>query len=449
MADEPQTGPGDSSDSNDNEGDSPAEAGASNTPGNPFGAFGLGSGMPFGTEGLGPLGALDFSQLGAMLQSDGPLNWEIARQTAAWVAAGDTAATAPTPDAPVDPATRAEILALVDIAVTHVVGATGLSGSFETRRDVLGPQAWAHQQLDALKPVLEAFATTLERALIEEIQSGETPLDLTANPFGFLAGGDPFGGIMKMLAPVLLGVQAGSMVGYLAQHAIGRYDLPLPLDAEPSLVFVAQNLDAFQTSWELDRNDTRLYIALHETVHAAVRSVPWVRERLVNLAIEYVQAYTIDANAMDQQFEGLDPTDPSTFAAAGANPIALLGAIRGPGQDDVLDRLRTFASVIEGYGDAVLDHIGRPLVASFDRIHEALARHRLERGEAGQFIEGLLGVDLQREHYEAGRTFADGVVERAGLDGLNQLWDDARRLPTPAELSAPGLWLARLEVMDD
>jgi len=446
VAQEPQTGPGEPDD------DRPEDSGVTppsspNAGGTPFG---FGPGLPFGPEAFGALGGIDFSQIARMMQSEGPVNWDLARQTAAWVAAGDNTTTTPPPDPPIDPAMRTELMALVDIAVTHVVGATGLSGSFETRRDVVGPQAWAAQQLDALRPVLEAFATTMERALLEELQSGDDqPIDPATNPFAFLGGGDPFGGIMKMLAPALLGVQAGSMVGYLAQHSIGRYDLPLPLDAEPGLTFVAGNLNTFESNWELDRNETLLFVALHEVVHAAVRSVPWVRERLVNLAIEYVQAYKIDPSAIETQFEGLDPSDPASFAQAGADPLAVLGAIRSPGQEGVLEQLRTFASVLEGYADAVLDHVGRPLVASFDRIHEALARHRLERGEAGQFIEGLLGLDLQREHYETGRAFADGVVQRSGIDGLNRLWEDPRMLPTPAELRAPGLWLARLEVMDE
>jgi uncharacterized protein (DUF2342 family) len=38
------------------------------------------------------------------------------------------------------------------------------------------------------------------------------------------------------------------------------------------------------------------------------------------------------------------------------------------------------------------------------------------------------------------------VVERAGPEGLDPLWRDARSLPTPAEVDAPGLWLARVEM---
>ena len=42
-----------------------------------------------------------------------------------------------------------------------------------------------------------------------------------------------------------------------------------------------------------------------------------------------------------------------------------------------------------------------------------------------------------------------GVVERAGEDGLARLWEAERTLPTPAEIDAPGLWLARIELPED
>jgi uncharacterized protein (DUF2342 family) len=39
-----------------------------------------------------------------------------------------------------------------------------------------------------------------------------------------------------------------------------------------------------------------------------------------------------------------------------------------------------------------------------------------------------------------------GVVERAGEEGLARLWHSEKELPTPAELEAPGLWLARIDL---
>jgi putative hydrolase len=254
---------------------------------------------------------------------------------------------------------------------------------------------------------------------------------------------------MQMLAPALLGMQAGSMVGYLAQHALGRYDLPLPTADEPSLCFVVQNIDEFEEGWSLERADLRFYVAVHEVVHAAERSVPWVRDRLVRLSTEYVSAYEVDPTALESRFGSLDPTDPSSLGSMAEDPNALLGAMQSPRQDEPRRQLQLLCSVLEGYADSVLERVGQKLIRSFGQIHEAMKRHRVERGEAEVFIEGLLGLKLERGHYEQGAAFCDGVIERAGPQGLNRLWEGERMLPTRAELDAPGLWLARIELPDD
>ena len=249
-----------------------------------------------------------------------------------------------------------------------------------------------------------------------------------------------------MLAPLLLGVQAGSMIGYLAQHALGRYDLPLPAADEPSLCFVVPNLDAFEEAWSLDRADLRFTVALHEVVHAATRSVPWVRERLVGLATEYVSAYEVDPTVLGSRLGDVDPANPESLQRLAERPEELLGAMTSPRQVELLAALRRFHAVLDGYADEVLQRVGARLVPSFGQVHEALARHRLERGDATRFVEQLLGLTLERDDYEAGAAFCAGVVERAGPEALNRLWEAPNLLPTESELAAPGLWLARIEL---
>jgi uncharacterized protein (DUF2342 family) len=42
-----------------------------------------------------------------------------------------------------------------------------------------------------------------------------------------------------------------------------------------------------------------------------------------------------------------------------------------------------------------------------------------------------------------------GVLERGGKPALQRLWQSERELPTPAEVDAPGLWLARIDLPDE
>ena len=120
---------------------------------------------------------------------------------------------------------------------------------------------------------------------------------------------------MQSLLPLLLGVWSGSMIGQLAHHALGQYDLPLPLHGPPTQRFLVRNVEAFGEEWALPADELRYALALREVVHGAQRSVPWVRDELERLASDYVGAYEVQPDALQEQLGDIDPTDPSSMAA--------------------------------------------------------------------------------------------------------------------------------------
>ncbi|HEY8217213.1 MAG TPA: zinc-dependent metalloprotease [Acidimicrobiia bacterium] len=394
---------------------------------------------------------LDMAQVLHTLGAPGPVNWQIASQLARQIATDGA-----TEDAITD-ADRDQLEELAHAAQTHVVAETGFAATLATPVRAMQRQEWAALHLTALRPVLERLAESLGKVFSPDAMQGlldEMDLDRAGIPGVEPGAAQQFAAMAPMLAPVLLGVQAGSMIGYLARHALGRYDLPLPTSDEPALAFVVPNLDEFESEWSLERADLRFYVAIHEVVHAAMRSVPWVRERLVGLASQYVAAYELDAADLDERlrdspFADLDPDDPASLQALAAQPEQLLRALRTPRQETLLGEARVFHAVLEGYADAVLERVGRHLISSFDQVHEAMARHRIERGEAERFVEGLLGLAVGRDDFERGAEFVRGVVERAGADGLNRLWERPEMEPTPSEIVAPGLWLARIDLPPD
>ena len=88
------------------------------------------------------------------------------------------------------------------------------------------------------------------------------------------------------------------------------------------------------------------------------------------------------------------------------------------------------------------------MLGSLGTIREAMRRHRITRSEADRFIQRLLGIDPSRRAHELAGAFCTGVVERAGPAALARLVEAEPFLPTPSELEAPGLWLARLELAE-
>ena len=92
--------------------------------------------------------------------------------------------------------------------------------------------------------------------------------------------------------------------------------------------------------------------------------------------------------------------------------------------------------------------IAETLTSSPGALREAWYRYRIEEGKGEQAFAGLFGLDVGQAEVDRGRAFVNGVVERAGEDALARLLGDELDLPTPAEVDAPGLWLARIGLMN-
>ncbi len=373
-----------------------------------------------------------FGDLAKMFSKQGPVNWDIARQTATWLATdGKT-------EPNVDPLERIRLEELVRVADLQVSAATGLDTSIAGGVLSILPVSrgdWALHSLEAYRPFLERLAVSLSTAGDDD--------DDPADPATAL-----MGDLGKMLGPVLLGMQSGFMLGHLARRALGQYDLPLPRYPADQLLVVPANLDAFAEQWSLVADDLRLWVCLQEVTHHAILGRPHVRARLEHLINEYVSRFEVDPEALEASLGNIDPTDAGALQSILGNPETLLGAMRTPGQQETLSRIETLTAVIEGHVDHVMDTVGRGLIGSYGQLTEALRRRRVEATDGERFAARLLGLELGRGQYERGAAFVRGVVERAGEDGLARLWETERELPTPAELDAPGLWLARIDLPD-
>ena len=431
----------------------------------PFGGgFPSGGGNPF--EDL-------MRNLARLLTSQGPLNWEIARQMAQWAATGGEAERNP------DPVARVRIEELLRVAELHIGEATGLPVSARgllTAR-VVTPREWALRTLDDWKPLLERLAGTVTESLPPGPGGpGEVGPGTTGTPLGDLSGllgplggggaggtgggpgggsgggGDPmaqlFGNLPQVLGPFLFGMQAGSMVGQLAYRAMGQYDLPMPRPRRDELMLVSDTIDAFARDWTLSADDVRLWVCLREACYNAVLGRPHVQVRLDRLIGDYVAAFHPNPQSLEDRLSQFDPTDLSALQAAFGDPETLLGELQTDEQRRLQVPLRSLLAAVAGYVDHIMDTVGRRLIGSYGPLTEALRRRRLEENGGTKVVGQMFGVALDEASYERGQAFVRGIVERAGTEGLERLWQSERELPTPAELDAPGLWLARIDLPD-
>jgi putative hydrolase len=374
-----------------------------------------------------------FGEMMRMLQSQGPISWDLARQFAM------TTATQGAAEQNVDPVVRISFQDLGRVAEMHVQNLTGLPTTVAGRAVEIVPTTpgiWAQRTLDAYRPLVNELATSLGQRPAAGTGDDDDPA------FAMMAG------LSSMLTPAMLGMAIGSMVGQLAARAFGQYDLPIPREQRGELLVVAATVDAFAADWSLPVDEMRLWVCLQELAAHAVLNVAHVRDHVSGLVRRHVAGFRPDPSAVMDKLGSLDLGDADAMSALQrtlGDPEVLLGAVQTPEQRAQLPLLDAIVSVIVGYVDHIVDRAAATLIGSSGRIAEAARRRRVEASPEDVFVERLFGLTLTRSQVERGRNFVQGVLERAGDDGLQQLFRSAAELPTPAEVDAPGLWLARIE----
>lgn len=401
----------------------------------------------------------DLGKLFAGAESDGPVNWAVARQIGALIAAEGTS------EPNVDPVERIRLEELARVAELHVADATGLSTSAGGRSVTVRPTTraeWANAALDAYKPLFEKLAASLAQtppgaeglSLADIADMEPDPDDVDSDidpddPLAMLRGLVPeglLGNLLSVMGPSLAGMQLGLMVGHLARRSLGPYDLPIPRPPEDELVVVAANVTGFASDWSLPPDDVRLWVCIDAIAHHAVLSRGHVRDRLLSLLLEHAGGFEPDSEAIAERLSGLDPSDQSSWEALVGDPDTFVGSLQSDAQRRLIPQIEAITVAIEGYVDYVMDKVGGKLIASYGSLTEALRRRRVESNKGDRFVERLFGLSLGQAQYERGQSFVRGIVERAGDDGLTRLWADPDTIPTPAEVDAPGLWLARINL---
>ncbi len=381
-------------------------------------------------ENTNPFGGFPFfGDFEKLFGNSGQDQWGAAKQIAIQMATGGES------EPNVDPSHRIEIEELSRIAQLHIHDSTGLDVGNVSLRASTRTQ-WIDSALKAHEPLL--------RELSESLTSK------TSNDTGE---GDPmsamFSQMMQHLAPVMLAMTAGSMVGHLACRSLGQYDLPLPRGKELEIQIITSNIAVFGEEWSLPTQELFLWVCLHELCHHAVLQVDQVQKRLQTLLRNYVSGFESNPAGLGEMLQEIDMESPSAFEdlqRSLGDPEIVLGVIQSDAQLSMLPELHALIAVIVGYVDYVMDRVGNGLIGSYDQLTEALRRRRVETDPSDRFIERMFGLELTQTQYERGATFISGVIERADENELSRLWEKEQNLPTPNEVDAPGLWLARIDL---
>ncbi len=376
-----------------------------------------------------------FGDIAKALQGQGPLNWDAARQFAL------LGATQGEPEHNVDPADRIAFGDLARIAGMHVNDLTGSETTFPEPRIVTRSE-WAAETLTAYRPLFTDLATSLGQ------QPGTDP-DPVADPMMQM-----MAGLSQMMGPAMMGMSVGSMVGALSQRVFGQHDLPIPRERQ-EIVLIARNINAFAAEWEIPSDEMRLWVLAHELSGHQVLSIDDLRQGLADLVRQYAGGFRPDPSALADSLGGLGGIDPlsadddnplEAIQQAFSDPAVLLGAVQSDEQRALQPRLDAAVAAVVGYTDWVVDGVAARLIGGEAlRVAEAVRRQRAAATPDDVFVEKLLGIRVGEDQVRRGKEWVQGVVDRVGETGLTSLLQTPDSLPTPNELDAPGLWIARLE----
>ncbi len=345
-----------------------------------------------------------------------------------------------------DPLVRIAFEELARVAELHVAEATGISltsGGSAISFDAVGPGQWSSRVLTAYRPTLQLMVAAQQQGAASVPPSMDLglPDDMSGGISGLLSQ------FALTLGPVLLGMQFGSAAGHLARRAFGQYALPLPWPESNTLLLVPGNVAKFAEDWSLPLQEVQLWVCLRELTMHAVMTRPGVRSSLnLLLADASAHAAASQRSMVERLGDGLG--DPSALEGVLSDPESLLADLISPEQQHISNALTALTTSIGAYVDHVTAGIASKLTSSPAALREAWYRYRVEDAKGEQAFAGLFGLNVGQAEVDRGAAFIEGVVQRAGEEALTRLWADERDLPTPAEVDAPGLWLARIGLLD-
>jgi putative hydrolase len=379
-----------------------------------------------GGAGAPDLGAM-LQQIGRMLSwTGGPVNWDLANQSARQVVAA-------TGDKSVSAAERRAVEDAFRLADTWLDEATSLPATGGSPRTwsraewVEGTQAaWR----GLVEPVAAKVSTAMGQALPPEMAQAAGPLV----------------GMMQQVGVSMWGAQVGQGIGKLAGEVVGAADIGLPL-AEGHPALLPANVRTFGEGLGVDERDVTLYLALREAAHLRLfEHTPWLRPHLIALVEEYARNISVDTERIESSLREIDPQRPEAIQEALEGGLFDLPTT--PEQTAALGRLELALALVEGWVDDVVTKATDERLPSAPSLREMVRRRRATGGPAEQTFATLVGLELRPRRLREASAFWSAVRDARGVDGRDDVWAHPDLLPTADDLVNPATYLSRDDELD-
>lgn len=386
----------------------------------------------------GPLmGSFNLGELMEGLQSmlspyDGPVNWELATDTARKQIA-QTADPTPSQTASFH---VADALRLAD----HWLDTVTELPSGITTTATWSRAEWVTHTMPVwqvlVEPVAHHVVAAMGDALPAEAQAMTGPLL----------------GMLGKLGGAMFGAQVGQAVGTLASEVLTASDIGLPLGPSGTAALVQLNIEEFAEGLGVSLEDVTLYLALREAAHQRLfGNVAWLREYVISAVEAFGQGVNLDLDRLEEQItsaiSGVDPNDPEAIQAVLAQ--GMFEPEHTPAQKAALTRLETILALIEGWVDEVVGQASTDRMPAAAKLREAIRRRRAVGGPAEQTFSALVGLKLRPRRLRDASALWGSLRSRFGQQARDAVWAHPDLLPTSADLDDPLGFREDLQVPDE
>lgn len=288
---------------------------------------------------------------------------------------------------------------------------------------------------------------------------------------------DDMGSVDRKVAEMGTAVELGGVLSFLSSKVLGQYDPFAALGGFGApggrLLLVAPNLVMIERELNLEPEDFRLWVCLHEQTHRVqFAAAPWLRGHMIDLMSRLPESVAGGGKEMvDRLIEGATEavrtarkkgeTPAVGTAADGANsedgetatgtdavlnpvPKNRMTALLDEESAAVFSRLTGIMSLMEGHANVVMDAVDAEIVPTVKTIRRRFETRGRNRGAFDTMIRKALGMDIKMRQYRDGQRFVRHVVDERGMAQFNRIWEGPDNLPSELEIHNPRLWIDRV-----
>ncbi len=243
--------------------------------------------------------------------------------------------------------------------------------------------------------------------------------------------------MMRRMAGMMIGGQAGSAVGTLAEDIVSSSDIGLPLGPEGTAALLPAGVAAFGSGLSVSEDEVRLFVAMREAAHQRLFShVPWLRARLLGAVEDYARGINVDPESLRDAMQHIDIENPEAMTEA-LSGAATFQPEDTPEQKAALARLETLLALVEGWVATVVADAASNRLPDADALAEAIRRRRATGGPAERTFATLVGLELRPRRLREAATMWRALTKERGTNGRDEIWEHPDLLPTAEDLEDP------------